>query len=399
SQTGTDVTLSNGGGAISVADNDNDPVNENQTVSQGTGITVTQTGQDFQVVNAAPDQVVAIADGGSGNITVGGTYPNLTIDVPTLNDADSDPTNENQTVSQGTGIIVTQTGQDFQVVNAAPDQVVAIADGGSGNITVGGTYPNLTIDVPTLNDADSSPTNEIQVLSQTGTDVTLSNGGGAISVADNDNDPVNENQTVSQGTGITVTQTGQDFQVVNAAPDQVVAIADGGSGNITVGGTYPNLTIDVSTLNDADSDPTNEIQNINEVLTDGNDAGGLLVKNIGTPVAGTDAANKDYVDNTIIASNPIKAHGTIVISGTTFTPHTIGATVTSDFFGKFTVTLNSPIPDALYQIQLSYLGNNAELVHIYVADQQPNFFTVEIVETQTPTNFVDRTWYFTILDF
>ncbi|WP_437439888.1 beta strand repeat-containing protein, partial [Eudoraea algarum] len=219
----------NDGGAF-YDDPDDDPLNENQTVSAGTGITVNQVAQDFEVVNAAPDQIVSLADGGSGNVTIGGTYPNLTVDVPSLNDADSDPLNENQTVSAGTGITVNQVAQDFEVVNTAPDQIVSLADGGSGNVTIGGTYPNLTVDVPSLNDADS--------------------------------DPLNENQTVSAGTGITVNQVAQDFEVVNAAPDQIVSLADGGSGNVTIGGTYPNLTVDVPSLNDADSDPLNENQTV-----------------------------------------------------------------------------------------------------------------------------------------
>ncbi|MCL6268325.1 hypothetical protein M3P07_17685, partial [Flagellimonas sp. 2012CJ39-3] len=102
---------------------------------------------DFEVTNAAPDQTVTLADGGSGNVTIGGTYPNFTVDVATLNDADSDPNNEDQTVSAGTGITVNQVGDDFEVTNAAPDQTVTLGDGGSGTITTGGTYPNLTADV------------------------------------------------------------------------------------------------------------------------------------------------------------------------------------------------------------------------------------------------------------
>ena len=64
-----------------VDDDDNDPNNENQTVSGGTGINVTQTGQDFRVVNTAPDQTVTIT--GSGDASVTGTYPNFNINVPT----------------------------------------------------------------------------------------------------------------------------------------------------------------------------------------------------------------------------------------------------------------------------------------------------------------------------
>ena len=325
-------------------DGDIDPTNENQTVSAGAGINVTQSGQDFQISNVLPDQIVALTSGGSGHLTISGTYPNFVLDVPNLddadsdplneiqtltksgntitlsngggsidlasnipaagqtlewdgsnwipvtppgaqtlsfvgtnldilngnsvdlsslvNDADADPANENQTVSAGTGINVVQSGQDFLVTNSAPDQVITLADGGSGNAVIGGTYPNFTVDVPVIGDADADPANELQTISKSGNLVTLSNGGGSFTdeVNDADNDPVNENQTVSAGAGINVIQTGQNFQVANTLPDQVVNLTDGGSGHVVVGGVYPNLTVDVLSLDDADANPTNEIQ-------------------------------------------------------------------------------------------------------------------------------------------
>ncbi|MEQ9423862.1 MAG: tail fiber domain-containing protein [Cyclobacteriaceae bacterium] len=281
---------------LNVDDADADPTNENQTVSAGTGISVNQTGQDFQVTNSSPDQTVSLADGGAGNVDIGGTYPSFTIDVASLDDADADPTNENQTVSAGAGISVNQTGQDFQVTNSSPDQTVSLADGGAGNVDIGGTYPSFTIDVASLDDADADPTNENQTVSagtgisvnQTGQDfqvtnsspdqtVSLADGGAGnvdiggtypsftidvASLDDADSDPTNENQTVSAGTGISVNQTGQDFQVTNSSPDQTVSLADGGAGNVDIGGTYPSFTIDVASLDDADADPTNENQTV-----------------------------------------------------------------------------------------------------------------------------------------
>jgi len=194
-----------------VDDADADPTNENQTVTAGTGIGVVQTGQDFEVTNTAPDQTVTLTQAGSTTIT--GTYPNFTISsTDNVDDADADPTNENQTVTAGTGVGVVQTGQDFEVTNTAPDQTVTLTQAGSTTIT--GTYPNFTI---------SSTDN----------------------VDDADADPANENQTVSAGAGVGVVQTGQDFQVTNTAPDQTVTLTQGGSTTIT--GTYPNFTISSTT--------------------------------------------------------------------------------------------------------------------------------------------------------
>ncbi len=84
---------------LNVNDEDSDPENENQTVLAGEGISVNNEGQIFEVHNTRPDKEVTLEDGGSGNVVIGGDYPNFTIDVSlAAGDGDSDPENENQTV-------------------------------------------------------------------------------------------------------------------------------------------------------------------------------------------------------------------------------------------------------------------------------------------------------------
>lgn len=83
--------------------------------------------------------------------------------------------------SSGSGISIVGN----VISNSSPDQVVSVTGAGATNVS--GTYPNYTISsTDNVNDADSNPTNELQTLSQTGTNVTLSNGGGTISVIDGD---------------------------------------------------------------------------------------------------------------------------------------------------------------------------------------------------------------------
>lgn len=89
--------------------------------------------------------------------------------------------NSGTTYSAGNGISISGN----IIANSAPDQTVTLT--GAGSTTVNGTYPNFTVtSIDNVNDADSNPTNELQTLSQTGTNVTLSNGGGTISVNDGD---------------------------------------------------------------------------------------------------------------------------------------------------------------------------------------------------------------------
>lgn len=78
-----------------------------------------------------------------------------------------------QAVNVGTGLSVSGT-STRTITNTAPDQTVALT--GTG-ITVGGTYPTFT-----LTAADQSATNELQTLSISGQDLTLSNGGGTVEI-------------------------------------------------------------------------------------------------------------------------------------------------------------------------------------------------------------------------
>jgi len=151
SQDGNTVTLTQGGGTISVADNDNQPANELQQLSKvGNTVSLSQNGGNFT------DEV---------------------------DDADANPANEIQNLSNiKNGNLV-----DLNISNAS----------------------GTTIDVT---DTDADPVNELQTLSQNGNDVTLSMGGGVISVADDDNDAANELQTIEeQDYNVSLSQGGGSF--------------------------------------------------------------------------------------------------------------------------------------------------------------------------------------------
>ena len=99
-----------------------------------------------------------------------------------------------------------------------------------------------------VNDADADPLNEIQTLSKTGSIVTLSNNGGSFT---------DDNTIYTAGTGISIVGTTID----NTAPDQVVSLT--GTGSTTISGAYPNFSINsIDNVNDADADPSNELQTL-----------------------------------------------------------------------------------------------------------------------------------------
>jgi hypothetical protein len=171
------------------------------------------------------------------------------------------------------------------------------------NITNG---TSVTLDVA---DNDNSSTNEIQTLSKAGTVVSLSNGGGAITL--NDDNATNEIQAL--------TKTGATISLSN------------GGGSITLN----------------DDNATNEIQNLTQVLTVNPNAGAIRIQNVGAPTANTDATTKGYVDTAIataIATTyAFKTTYSFINTGGSFTDSPITLTEEFDDFNvvgtnRFTAT-------------------------------------------------------------
>ncbi|TYP71038.1 hypothetical protein, partial [Aquimarina intermedia] len=271
------------------------------------------------------------------------------------------------TFDNGNGSPVNFVGTDSQTaVQVAFDDTAS---------TLGATDVQGAIDALAASnaaDGDTNSTNEIQNINQV---LTVDNNAGGL-VIDNIGAPIDGNDAtnktyvdtaitaaaadgsetiVTAGTDISVTGTGTTANpyIVNSTFTEV----DGSTTNEIQNSAQVNLStpldVDGDTVNettvqeaiadlstavaaDGDTDATNEIQNINEVLADGNNAGGLVIDNIGAPIDGNDAANKNYVDTAITAaaadgSETIVTAGTdisVTGTGTTANPYIVNSTFT-----------------------------------------------------------------------
>ncbi|MBK5278347.1 MAG: hypothetical protein JJE09_05740, partial [Bacteroidia bacterium] len=274
---GSQISLSDGGGSITLNDDSN--TNEIQDLSLTANTLSLSSG--VTPVNLAPyldntdGQTIStqLVDANTRSISITGGNT-MSIDV---RDADASAANEIQDLSLASNIL--SLSSDATTVNLAPyldntdSQALSTqsVDANTRSIVISGGN-TVNVDV---RDTDASITNEIQNLgnSVSGTQRTI---------------------TISGGTS---------------------------------------TTIDVA---DNDNDATNELQNLSQVLAIGKDAGGLQIQNLGTPSTGSDATTKSYVDNAIataIATNyAFKVTYSFINSGSTFSDSPIALTESMDDF-------------------------------------------------------------------
>ncbi len=239
---------------------------------------------------------------------------------------------DNQSLSlTGTTLAITG-GNSINLASAITDgQNLSLGNSAGTNRTINITNgTSVTLDVA---DNDNSVTNEIQALTKAGSTISLSNGGGSVTL--NDDNATNEIQTL--------TKTGA-----------VISLSSGGS----------------VTLNDDNA--TNEIQNLTQVLTVNPNAGGIRIQNVGAPSAATDATTKGYVDTSIasaIATNyAFKTGFSFLNSGSIFNDSPISLAEVFDDFNvvatnrftaqtagvySFTVSGTSPLGGALLKLRIT----------------------------------------------
>lgn len=110
-------------------------------------------------------------------------------------DGDGSPSNELQTLSQsGTTVSLSDGGGSIDITDGDSDSINELQ-----NLTNIVSGVNRTINISdgtgttfSIADTDNDPSNELQTLSQSGTTVTLSDGGGSVDIAYGDSSPTNE---------------------------------------------------------------------------------------------------------------------------------------------------------------------------------------------------------------
>ena len=232
------ISLSNGGGSITLPPNSG---TDNQTLSlSGASLSISNgnsvnlpdvsTTNEIQTLSLAGNNLSLSSGGGSVTLPTGTTY------------------------TAGTGIslagnAVTNTGDlsttnEIQMLSLAGNNLSLSAGGGSVTLPTGTTYTAGTgislAGNAVTNTGDLSTTNEIQTLSLAGNNLSLSSGGGSVTLP--------TGTTYSAGTGISlvgnaVTNTGDlsnsnEIQMLSLAGNNLSLSSGGGSVTLPTGTTY-----------------------------------------------------------------------------------------------------------------------------------------------------------------
>lgn len=152
-------------------------------------------------------------------------------------------------------------------------------------------------------DGDASATNEIQNLAQV---LSQNNDAGGTRITNLGTPTVNadaatklyvDNLDAADGDKSSTNEIQNIAQVLAQNNNTGGAKITGLGAPTTNTDAATKLYVDNLDAADGDKSSTNEIQNLSQVLTQNNDAGGTKISNLGGPTANTDAATKLYVDN------------------------------------------------------------------------------------------------------
>ncbi|MGJ8739011.1 MAG: hypothetical protein ACSHXE_20555, partial [Zobellia laminariae] len=290
------VSISEGNAInLNVDDADANASNEIQTLTSTDGsVTLTPSGNDYDLSVAVVDGTETKVESGNANVTVSGD--GSTASPYQISSVDLDEQNATEVLLDAPFDVDGDTVNETTVQEALEDLAANASDNQQVSSAVG--TPNETVDIDlerggstTINiqDADADVTNELTLLGNGSPTVTPSNSGvtyvdevagqlyvydgttwnavGGNASPDLDGDPNNEIQTITSTDGsITVSPSGNDYNLSVAAADGSETIVNGAGINVVSGSgtsTDPYLV----TGTEVDGDITNEIQTLTS--TDG----------------------------------------------------------------------------------------------------------------------------------
>lgn len=283
---GSGIAINNGV-ITNTGDTDNSTINELITAATLTA------DKKLRITDAGGTKEVDLAPVANQSLTLSGT----TLTISGGNSVNIGAVNtDNQNLSLGT---VSGTNRTINISNGTP----------------------VTLDIA---DNDNSITNEIQTLTKSGTTISLSNGGGSVTLGDDN--ATNEIQDLTLNSVTNILSLTNDATTVDLSPYKQNLVYTPATNSLAIsGGNSVNITTTLA-----------------QTLTNNPNASGIRIQNLGAPTNNTDATTKSYVDTSIataIATNyAFKANFIFLNAGGVFNDSPITLTEVFDDFN--TVAIN-----------------------------------------------------------
>lgn len=258
--TGISKTYDDAGGTLTIA---NTLPDQTVALTGGTGITTSGTYPNFTITNNAPDQTVALSAG--ANISVSGTYPTFTI-AATDTQTDSfktiavsgqsnivaDSATDTLTIAEGSNVTLTTTAGTDTLTIAATDTNTTYSAG--TGLALGGTTFSLDAGLNNLTDTtitspaagqvliyDNSNSIFENALLTAGTNVTITNADGSITIAATDTQTDSFKTIAVSGQSSIVADSATDTLTL-AAGSNVTLTTNAGTDTLTIAATDTNTT-------------------------------------------------------------------------------------------------------------------------------------------------------------
>jgi penicillin V acylase-like amidase (Ntn superfamily) len=243
SKSGSTISLSDNGGSVTVFDGDYNNLSNTPSIPTSTSDLTNDSGfLTSEVDGSTTNEIQTLSKSGStislsdngGSVTVfDGDYNNLS-NTPSIPTNTSDLTNDSGFL---TSEVDGSTTNEIQILSISNDTIFLSGggfiklpasqgfDGDYNSLTNTPSIPTLTSDLTNdsgflTSEVDGSTTNEIQMLSKSGTTISLSNNGGSVTVFDGDYNNLSNTPTIPSKTSDLTNDSGfitteQDSSVTN----------------------------------------------------------------------------------------------------------------------------------------------------------------------------------------
>ena len=206
-----------------------------KSLSNGTGITLNNSGDNIEIVNNLPSSDITLSDAGIGeSILNSSTNPNFTTKkLIAGNNITLTPTSNNITIDANDNTTLTNGGANLSLVasTSVNPTLKTKSISASTGITINDVLDNLQI-------VNSSPLSNLNISAS----------GLAFSIWKTISNPVYVSKDITSGTGIAISSNTDTIIITNNSPSSIISVSSVGTGNSLIATSSINPTFNIKSI-------------------------------------------------------------------------------------------------------------------------------------------------------